>query len=209
MVLSGEEEVGAPGTYNTRSNSSSTTRPTCSTASSGRSGSGFSPKTGSTGCRPIPPTPPGTARPRSSPRTRTSCACAWGACSIPTPGRSARSGARTMWFPTSSSKTIPNGDVIARSRFHMMELRRDDVRHFAGSYFHHLSKNKDRLSHQAAARGHDQRAGGLRLRPSGLGVKPLPMQARSGVRRRTEERRTAVVKPSHGWPHSCGSIERG
>ena len=24
--------------------------------------------------------------------------------------------------------------MIARSRFHMMELRRDDVRHFAGSY---------------------------------------------------------------------------
>ena len=30
------------------------------------------------------------------------------------------------------------GEVVARSRFHMMELRRDDVRHFAGSYVHHL-----------------------------------------------------------------------
>src|SRR6267154_2465527 len=30
----------------------------------------------------------------------------------------------------------PNGDVVARSRFHMMELRRDDVRHFAGLYIH-------------------------------------------------------------------------
>jgi len=29
-------------------------------------------------------------------------------------------------------------EVVARSRFHMMELRRDDVRHFAGSYVHHL-----------------------------------------------------------------------
>jgi len=34
------------------------------------------------------------------------------------------------------------GDVVARSRFHMMELRRDDVRHFAGSYQHHLKKAK-------------------------------------------------------------------
>jgi 3-phenylpropionate/cinnamic acid dioxygenase small subunit len=31
-------------------------------------------------------------------------------------------------------------DVHVRSRFHMMELRRDDVRHFAGSYRHHLEK---------------------------------------------------------------------
>jgi benzoate/toluate 1,2-dioxygenase beta subunit len=37
----------------------------------------------------------------------------------------------------------PNGDVVARSRFHMLELRRDDVRHFAGSYRHELKKTKD------------------------------------------------------------------
>ena len=36
-----------------------------------------------------------------------------------------------------------NGDVVARSRFHMLELRRDDVRHFAGSYVHHLQRTKD------------------------------------------------------------------
>jgi 3-phenylpropionate/cinnamic acid dioxygenase small subunit len=29
-------------------------------------------------------------------------------------------------------------EVVVRSRFHMMELRRDDVRHFAGSYLHRL-----------------------------------------------------------------------
>jgi len=37
-------------------------------------------------------------------------------------------------------KESPNGDVVARSRFHMMELRRDNVRHFAGSYVHHLKR---------------------------------------------------------------------
>lgn len=36
-----------------------------------------------------------------------------------------------------------NGDLHLRSRFHMMELRRDDVRHFAGSYRHHLAKTRD------------------------------------------------------------------
>ena len=36
-----------------------------------------------------------------------------------------------------------NGDVVARSRFHMLELRRDNVRHFAGAYLHHLKKTKD------------------------------------------------------------------
>jgi benzoate/toluate 1,2-dioxygenase beta subunit len=36
----------------------------------------------------------------------------------------------------------PNGDVEVTSRFHMMELRRDDVRHFAGSYSHSLRKAK-------------------------------------------------------------------
>ena len=37
-------------------------------------------------------------------------------------------------------KASPNGDLVARSRFHMMELRRDTTRHFAGSYIHHLKK---------------------------------------------------------------------
>jgi 3-phenylpropionate/cinnamic acid dioxygenase small subunit len=30
------------------------------------------------------------------------------------------------------------GEVVVRSRFHMMELRRDSTRHFAGTYVHHL-----------------------------------------------------------------------
>ena len=33
-------------------------------------------------------------------------------------------------------------EVQVRSRFHMMELRRDDVRHFAGSYLHDLVKTE-------------------------------------------------------------------
>ena len=40
-------------------------------------------------------------------------------------------------------KTAANGDVHVRSRFHMLELRRDDVRHFAGSYIHDLVKSGD------------------------------------------------------------------
>jgi 3-phenylpropionate/cinnamic acid dioxygenase small subunit len=36
----------------------------------------------------------------------------------------------------------PNGNVTAKSRFHMLELRRDDVRHFAGSYLHELVKTR-------------------------------------------------------------------
>jgi 3-phenylpropionate/cinnamic acid dioxygenase small subunit len=39
-------------------------------------------------------------------------------------------------------KSNKNGDVEVTSRFHMMELRRDDVRHFAGSYLHVLKKVK-------------------------------------------------------------------
>ena len=38
-------------------------------------------------------------------------------------------------------KVHKNGDIEVRSRFHMMELRRDDVRHFAGRYKHTLKKN--------------------------------------------------------------------
>jgi 3-phenylpropionate/cinnamic acid dioxygenase small subunit len=34
-------------------------------------------------------------------------------------------------------------EIRVRSRFHMMELRRDDVRHFAGSYSHHLLKTRE------------------------------------------------------------------
>ena len=42
-------------------------------------------------------------------------------------------------------KESPNGDVVARSRFHMMELRRDSVRHFAGGYVHHLMRQGNDL----------------------------------------------------------------
>ena len=40
-------------------------------------------------------------------------------------------------------KVSPSGDVVVKSRFHMMELRRDDVRHFAGAYRHELKKTKE------------------------------------------------------------------
>ena len=40
-------------------------------------------------------------------------------------------------------KAAKNGDLVVRSRFHMMELRRDDVRHYAGAYTHHLKKTKN------------------------------------------------------------------
>ena len=39
-------------------------------------------------------------------------------------------------------KISKNGDVEVTSRFHMLEMRRDDVRHFAGQYTHHLKKTK-------------------------------------------------------------------
>jgi benzoate/toluate 1,2-dioxygenase subunit beta len=35
------------------------------------------------------------------------------------------------------------GSIVTRSRFHMMELRRDNVRHFAGSYVHHLKRARN------------------------------------------------------------------
>jgi benzoate/toluate 1,2-dioxygenase beta subunit len=35
------------------------------------------------------------------------------------------------------------GDLVTRSRFHMMEFRNDATRHFAGSYIHHLKKTRD------------------------------------------------------------------
>ena len=36
-----------------------------------------------------------------------------------------------------------SGEVHVRSRFHMMELRRDELRHFAGTYRHRLKLTKD------------------------------------------------------------------
>jgi 3-phenylpropionate/cinnamic acid dioxygenase small subunit len=42
-------------------------------------------------------------------------------------------------------KTHRNGEIEVRSRFHMMELRRDDVRHFAGAYSHRLVKVKNQF----------------------------------------------------------------
>jgi benzoate/toluate 1,2-dioxygenase beta subunit len=40
-------------------------------------------------------------------------------------------------------ESYDSSEVIVRSRFHMMELRRDDVRHFAGAYRHHLRKTAE------------------------------------------------------------------
>jgi 3-phenylpropionate/cinnamic acid dioxygenase small subunit len=37
------------------------------------------------------------------------------------------------------------GEIVARSRFHMMEFRRDASRHFAGSYRHHLRRTPEGL----------------------------------------------------------------
>ena len=42
-------------------------------------------------------------------------------------------------------KKHKSGEIEVRSRFHMMELRRDDVRHFAGAYSHRLVKVKNRF----------------------------------------------------------------
>jgi len=39
-------------------------------------------------------------------------------------------------------KKSSKDNIFVKSRFHMMELRRDDVRHFAGTYTHHLKKTK-------------------------------------------------------------------
>jgi len=39
-------------------------------------------------------------------------------------------------------KVAKNGDLEVTSRFHMLEMRRDDIRHFAGSYLHKLKKTK-------------------------------------------------------------------
>ena len=38
---------------------------------------------------------------------------------------------------------VESGDLHVRSRFHMLELRRDEVRHFAGTYRHHLIREVD------------------------------------------------------------------
>jgi benzoate/toluate 1,2-dioxygenase beta subunit len=43
---------------------------------------------------------------------------------------------------TIEKEDAASGDIVARSRFHMMEFRNDSSRHFAGSYIHHLEKTK-------------------------------------------------------------------
>jgi benzoate/toluate 1,2-dioxygenase beta subunit len=43
---------------------------------------------------------------------------------------------------TIEQEDAASGDVVARSRFHMMEFRNDSSRHFAGSYVHHLRRTK-------------------------------------------------------------------
>ena len=42
-------------------------------------------------------------------------------------------------------EAIDGGQIEVRSRFHMMELRRDTVRHFGGTYRHTLVRTPDGL----------------------------------------------------------------
>ena len=44
---------------------------------------------------------------------------------------------------TIEKEDASSGDLVVRSRFHMMEFRNDTTRHFAGSYIHHLKKTKN------------------------------------------------------------------
>ena len=46
---------------------------------------------------------------------------------------------------TIESDDVVTGEVVARSRFHLMEFRNDATRHFAGSYIHHFRRTKDGL----------------------------------------------------------------
>lgn len=39
-------------------------------------------------------------------------------------------------------ESIADDGIVARSRFHMMELRRDEIRHFGGTYRHTLVRTK-------------------------------------------------------------------
>lgn len=41
------------------------------------------------------------------------------------------------------SENPKTGEIVARSRFHMLELRRDATRQFGGSYVHHLKRTRD------------------------------------------------------------------
>ena len=41
------------------------------------------------------------------------------------------------------SEDRKTGDVVARSKFHVVEFRNDSQRYFAGKYRHHLKKTKD------------------------------------------------------------------
>jgi 3-phenylpropionate/cinnamic acid dioxygenase small subunit len=41
------------------------------------------------------------------------------------------------------SDDVAAGRLVVRSRFHMMEFRRDASRHFAGTYVHHLVRDGD------------------------------------------------------------------
>jgi 3-phenylpropionate/cinnamic acid dioxygenase small subunit len=44
---------------------------------------------------------------------------------------------------TIDSEDPASGEIVVRSRFHMMEFRRDASRHFAGSYLHCLARTPD------------------------------------------------------------------
>jgi 3-phenylpropionate/cinnamic acid dioxygenase small subunit len=52
------------------------------------------------------------------------------------------------------------GELLVRSRFHMLEVRRDDVRHFAGTYQHRLRRvgGQWKIAHQRVDMANGQAA---------------------------------------------------
>ena len=70
-------------------------------------------------------------------------------------------------------------DIQVRSRFQMIELRRDSLRHFAGVYRHTLTWSGEELRNRDAACRLAERTGRLRLRLAGLGLSLNERQRRS------------------------------
>ena len=87
-------------------------------------------------------------------------------------GRRRRCGRPTTSSATSRSSRATATTIDVRSRFHMMELRRDAVRHFGGTLPPHAGARRRaaRCSIQPAARRPVQRPGAVRLRAADLGL---------------------------------------
>ena len=102
------------------------------------------------------------------------------------------------------SENRKKGELVVRSRFHMMEFRRETSRHFRRIVRPSSGAHARWISDTVAARRHGQRPGAVRLRAADLGLRPESPEKRMNIASRTIAFLFDPAYPGRPWLRAGG-----